>query len=82
MAESPEQTAQRNAAIKQQLATVIALAEQYERISTQNAGKTGIEETKQVTSAHTALCAETQKLLRTVKGPLDSVWSHIENVRT
>lgn len=74
MAENSDQIIQQNAAIKQQLATVIALAEQYEKASTQNS-------TKEVTSAHTALCAETHKLLRTVRGPLDSVWSHFENVR-
>ncbi|KAL1966251.1 hypothetical protein VTN77DRAFT_4604 [Rasamsonia byssochlamydoides] len=80
MAANAEQIAQQNAAIKQQLATVIALAEQYEKLSTQNAGKSDVEGTKEVSSAHTALCTETQKLLRTVRGPLDFVWSHFENV--
>lgn len=78
---SPEAVAQQNAAMKSQLAHVSALVEDYTQISTENAGKSvSIEENGKQSAAHTAVVQETYKLLHAIKGPVDSVYSHFENV--
>ncbi|KAK2744921.1 hypothetical protein FQN55_006483 [Onygenales sp. PD_40] len=79
---SPEAVAQQNAAMKAQLAHVTALVEEYCNISTAQAGKEcTLEEKGKQSSDHTRIVQETHKLLHAIKGPLDTVFCHFENVR-
>lgn len=80
MANTPETIAQQNAAIKQALDETNALAEMYSKISSAHAGASGTQEPGEIGKAHTALSLQTAKLLRTVRGPVDMVFSHFENV--
>ncbi|KAL1966237.1 hypothetical protein VTN77DRAFT_4789 [Rasamsonia byssochlamydoides] len=78
---SPEEVSLQNAAIRQQLAHVTSLVEEYIEISTLNAGKTlTIQEHGEQSRIHTIVVQETYKLLHAIKGPLDTVFCHFENV--
>jgi hypothetical protein len=78
---SPEAVAQQNAAMKAQLAHVTSLIEEYTRVSTGFAGKTlTVQEHGQQTGILNAAVRETNKLLHAVKGPLGTVYCHVENV--
>ena len=78
---TPEAVAQQNAAIRAQLAHVTTLVEQYTSITAENAGKTlTIAENGRQSGVHTDVVRETYKLLHAIKGPLDTVFCHFENV--
>lgn len=79
MANTPETIAQQNTAIKQALEETNALAERYSKISSRHAD-TSIQEPGEIGEVHTALSLQTAKLLRTVRGPVDMIFSHFENV--
>ena len=81
MANTAESIAQQNAPIQQALKETSALAQEYSKISSKYADATGIRESGEVSQAHTALFLQTAKLLRTVRGPVDMIYSHFENVR-
>jgi hypothetical protein len=81
MANTAEAIAQQNAAIQQALKETSALAEEYAKISSKYAGASGIQESGEVSQAHTALSQQTAKLVRTVRGPVDMLFYHFENVR-
>jgi len=72
MGSTPESVAQRNAAIAEVLKEVSTSAEVFSKIS-------GNEASGIVSEAHLDLVLKTMKLLRTVRGPLDSVYAHFEN---
>lgn len=74
--------AQQNAAIKEQLARVSSLVAQYTTASAANAGKKTltVEEQGEQSRNHTAVVQETHKLLHAIKGPVDTVYCHFENV--
>ncbi|KAI9739699.1 MAG: hypothetical protein M1834_006418 [Cirrosporium novae-zelandiae] len=80
MASPADAVAQHIAAIRKQLKHVTALVDDFAAISTKNAGNDGIVEKGEVTGSHTTLVQETHKLLNAVKGPLDTVFCHFENV--
>lgn len=79
MANTPETTSEQNAAIKQVLEETNALAEKYFKISSKHANG-GIQEPADIGEVHTALSLQTAKLLRTIRGPVDMIFSHFENV--
>ncbi|KAF2837272.1 o-methyltransferas-like protein [Patellaria atrata CBS 101060] len=76
---TPDAVAQQNAAIQASLEHFTSGVKSYSHISTQNAGKTGIQESCEVAAAHTSLVLDAVNLLRAVKGPVDMVFSHFEN---
>jgi hypothetical protein len=82
MEKTPEIVAQENAAIQQALEEVRLAAEQHAQVSTKNAGKTGITESGEVSESHRELFLKSHKLMRAVRGPVDMIFSHFENVRT
>lgn len=80
---SPEAISQQNAAIREQLSLVSSLVEQYTATTAANAGNSKtltVQEHGEQSRIHTAVVQETQKLLHAIKGPVDSVYSHFENV--
>jgi hypothetical protein len=79
---TPEMVAQENAAIREALEDVTAAAKAYAQVSTANAGKAAIVEAGEVTASKRSLQLKSQKLLETVRGPVDMVMVHQENVRS
>ncbi len=80
MATTPESVAQQNAKIAEVLQRVSKASDIFTDVASKNAGLTGLEVSGAVSEAKTTLVMETQKLLSTVRGPLDSVFVHFENV--
>ncbi len=80
MAAAPESIAQQNASITEALQKVSEAADVFANVASKNAGLTGLEPSGTVSEAKTTLVMETQKLLSTIRGPLDSVFVHFENV--
>lgn len=79
---TPEVVAQENAAIQEALEEVTAAAKAYAQVSSANAGKAGLVEAGKVTESKTSLHLKAQRLLQAVRGPVDLVTSHQENVRS
>jgi hypothetical protein len=77
---TPEAVAAQNAAIQRALKSVSSLADSYNGISTKNVGKEGMQEVGEVSEARNSLVMETWKLLRTIRGPVDTLFEHFENV--
>jgi hypothetical protein len=78
---TPEMAAQENAAIQKALEDVTAAVKTYAEVSLANAGKAGITEAGEVTESKLSLQLKSDRLLKTVRGPIDMVVSHQENVR-
>lgn len=81
MAKTPEMVAQENAVIQEALEAVTAAAKAYAHVSSANAGKAGLVEAGEVTVAKRSLHLKSQRLLQAVRGPVDMIASHQENVR-
>jgi hypothetical protein len=81
MAKTPQTVAQEDAAIQKALEDVRLAADEFSQISSKNAGKTGTVESGQVSESHRALFMKSYSLLRTIRGPVDMIWSHFESVR-
>ena len=79
---TPEMVAQQNAAIQEALEDVTAATKTYAQVFSANAGKAGIVEAGEVTASKRSLQLKSQRLLETVRGPVDMVISHQENVRS
>lgn len=79
---SSEAVSKQNSAIKAQLAHVTSLVEEYCKLSTANADKSAltVEEQGLQSEVFTNTVQEAHKLLHTIKGPLDTVYCHFENV--
>ncbi|PGH32250.1 hypothetical protein GX50_04981 [[Emmonsia] crescens] len=78
---TPQAVAQQNAAMKAQLAHVTSLVEEYCNLSTSLAGKVlSIEESGKQSGIHTTVVQEAHKLLHYIKGPVDTLFCHFENV--
>jgi hypothetical protein len=81
MNKSAESLQQEIAAIKQLLSSVGAAVDTYADVAIKNVGgQTSISDAGEVAEKQTALVMETSKLLRTVRGPVDMVFSNFENV--
>jgi hypothetical protein len=80
MNKSAESLQQEIAAIKQLLSSVGAAVDAYADVAIKNVGRTSISDAGEVAEKQTALFMETSKLLRTVRGPVDMVFSNFENV--
>lgn len=72
--------AERVASLKGMLSQVSTAIDHYAEIATKNVGARSIAQSGEIAEAHTALFMETNKLLRGVRGPLDMVFTHFENV--
>jgi hypothetical protein len=79
---TPEAVAQENAAIQEALEEVTAASKAYAQVSSANAGKAGLIEAGKVTESKLSLHLKAQRLLQAVRGPVDLVTSHQENVRS
>ncbi|KAF2494859.1 O-methyltransferase [Lophium mytilinum] len=75
-----EAVAAQNAAIQTALEGVSSLADSYKDISTKNVGKHGLKDVGEVSEARNALVMETWKLLGAVRGPVDALFEHFENM--
>jgi len=73
---TPEMVVQENAAIQKALEDVTAAVKAYAQISSANAGKAGIIEAGEVTESKLGLQLKSDRLLKTVRGPVDMVVSH------
>lgn len=82
MEKTPESVAQEIASLKRMLASVSEAIDSYAEIATKNVGKKDLEALGEVSESHTSLFMVANELLRTVRGPLDMVFSHFENVRS
>jgi hypothetical protein len=80
MNKSAESLQREIAAIKQLLSSVDAAVDAYADVAIKNVGRTSISDAGEVAEKQTALFMETSKLLRTVRGPVDMVFSNFENV--
>lgn len=72
---------ERNAAIKARLSQVTDLIEELCNLSTAQSQDPTLEENRQRNQTHRAVVEEVWKLLYTIRGPVDSIFSHFENVR-
>lgn len=80
MSKSVESLQQEVAAIKQLLSSVGAAVDAYAEVAIKNVDKPSSSDAGEVGEKHTALFMETSKLLRTVRGPVDMIFSNFENV--
>jgi hypothetical protein len=80
MEKTQETLAQEIAAMRHHLGEVSAAIDAYETVATQNLGQKSITSSGAVSEKHTALFLESSKLLTTVRGPVDMMFSNIENV--
>lgn len=80
MDRNAESLAQEIAAMRHMLGKVSAAIDVYADRATKNVGQKDITAVGEVTETHTALFMETSKLLRTVRGPVDMVFTNFENV--
>lgn len=72
---------ERNAVIKSRLSQVTGLIEELCDLSTAQTQDPTLEENGQRSQTHRAVVEEVWKLLYTIRGPVDSIFSHFENVR-
>lgn len=72
---------ERNAAIKARLSQVTDLIEELCDTSIAQAEDPTLEENGQRNETHRAVVQEVWNLLYTIRGPVDSIFSHFENVR-
>ncbi|KAJ5687575.1 hypothetical protein N7536_010194 [Penicillium majusculum] len=70
---------ERNAAIKARLSQVTDLIEELCNLSTAQSQDPTLEENGQRNQTHRAVVEEVWKLLYTIRGPVDSIFSHFEN---
>jgi hypothetical protein len=82
MAKTPEMVAQENAVIQVALEDVTSAAKAYAQVSSANASKTGITESGEVTQSKRSLYLKSQRLIQAVRGPVDMIFCHQENVRS
>lgn len=75
-----EAVAGQNAAIQESLKDVSVAAESYAQISMKNVGQDGMQETGEVGEARMALVLEAWKLLRAIRGPVDTLFEHFEKM--
>jgi hypothetical protein len=80
MNKTAESLAHEIATIKQLLSRVGAAVDVYAEVATKDVGQKSSSGPGEVSEKHTALFMETSQLLRTVRGPLDMVFSNFENV--
>lgn len=80
MAKTPEMVAQENAAIQEALEDVTSAAKAYAQVSSANASNTGITESGKVTQSKRSLYLKSQRLVQAVRGPVDMIFCHAENV--
>lgn len=80
MERTSESVAQEVAAMKHMLSRVSDAIDAYADIATINVGQKNPTALGEVNESHTALVMETSKLLRTIRGPADMVFSNFENV--
>jgi len=81
MASTPESVAQQNSAIAEALKVVSSASELFQKVSTENVGLAGTELAGKTSEAHNALVLSAMKLLRTIQGPVDTVFQHFADVR-
>jgi hypothetical protein len=72
---------ERNAAIKARLSQVTDLIEDLCDLSITQGQDPTLEENGQRNQTHRAVVEEVWKLLYTIQGPVDSIFTHFENVR-
>jgi hypothetical protein len=80
MEKTESAVAEEIAALRQTLSKVSSAIDSYAEIATRNVGDKSIAASGEVNEAHTALYMEARELLTTVRGPVDMVFSHFENV--
>lgn len=80
MHQTAESLAQEIASIKQLLSRVSAAVDTYAECAAKHVDGNSASAAGEVGEKHTALFMETSQLLRTVRGPLDMVFSNFENV--
>lgn len=71
---------ERNAAIKTRLSQVTDLIEELCDLSITQGQDPTLEENGQRNQTHRAVVEEVWKLLYTIRGPVDSIFGHFENV--
>jgi len=77
-------TAQDNA-VKEALKDVTAAADQYYKLSAQSAGQNGVRRdgvnsAGELTVSHNQLFVKAMQLVRAIRGPVDMLFAHFENV--
>jgi hypothetical protein len=82
MERTAESVAAEVAALKQALKEVSAAIDNYSEIATRNVGNKDARASGEVRKSHKELFLQTNKLLTTVRGPVDTVISNFENVST
>ena len=80
MKKTAESVAEEVRALKRMLGRVGAAINKYAEIATRNVGKKNMTGSGEISESHKALFLKTNKLLKTVRGPLDMAISHFENV--
>ena len=80
MADPSPSSLQDESPITQALKDVTAAVEKYTAIVPTNAENASVTEKAEVSDAQTAMFRETTKLLLAVRGPVDMIFSHFENV--
>ena len=81
MEPTPESIAAHSAAITSALSTVSSSNAAYQKLSAENIQLTGPASSASVREVHKELILNAQKLLRTIRGPYDSIFAQLENVR-
>lgn len=80
MAKTESLAAEEIAALKQTFGRVGSALDFYAETATRNAGEKSNAASGEVSSARTKLFMEAHTLLRSVRGPVDMVYSHVEAV--
>jgi len=82
MEKTADSVAAEIAALKHSLTEVTAAVNEYAELAVQNVGNKDVMASGSVKQSHKDLFLKTNKLLRTVRGPVDMVTAHLENVST
>jgi hypothetical protein len=80
MRSSPEAIAKQIPLIEEALKSVTSATETFKTVTTEHAGATGFVAAGKVGEAHGALVQSAMKLLNAIRGPVDAVTVHAENV--
>ena len=80
MRSSPEAIAKQIPLIEEALKSVSSSTETFKNVTAEHAGVTGFVASGKVGEAHGALVRSAMKLLNAIRGPMDSVTVHGENV--
>lgn len=81
MEKTAESLAQEIAAMKDMLSKVNTAIDVYAETATRNLERKDIKSSGEASEKHVDLFMATSKLMRTVRGPVDMVFSNFENVR-